>query len=257
MNNDTKVKARFVRLLLSPDRVMKASLKNYKSSLVKKLKFRLGRIFLSESILGGLAIVLPLVVIVFFITWLVSGVSHWISPIAHLFNKYGFSIFLSDLIVVFLSIIICSIIGRVVKTKAGGYLYKKIEIAVLKDLPGYQLLKDMIEMIGSNEAGILQGDVAKVWLYGRSVPTWTIALITSKHEDGTYTAFVPTAPSPASGVIYQLSSEQVEIHPDIAIESFLKVVVACGSGSSKLFEKTVSEVKASKLSEKNITLSTD
>ncbi|MDP0589780.1 MAG: DUF502 domain-containing protein [Candidatus Endonucleobacter bathymodioli] len=257
MNNDQKIKTRIVSLFLRPRRLMKYSLKEVKLGLGKRFKFRLVRIFLNESVIGGLAIVLPLVVIVFFANWLVKGVSHWISPLADLFNRYNLPVVLSDVIVVILFVIICSIIGRVVKTKLGGWIYQKIETALLKYIPGYQLLKDMVEMIASQEAGVLKGDVAKVWLYGRSVPTWTIALITSKQEDGTYTAFVPTSPSPASGVVYQLPSEQVEIHPDITIENFLKVVVSCGAGSSKLFEKIVHKEELSKLYEKNITLPAD
>ena len=208
-------------------------------SISQRVKFKLVRLFLSESILGGLTVILPLVIIAFFFSWLLKIVTHWIGPFAHLFDRYNLPIFLSDVFVIVLIVIICAIVGRLVRTRLGGWVYHRIETTVLRELPGYRLLKEMVEMLLGKDSSPFKGEVARVWLYGRSVPTWTIALITSRHADGSYTAFVPTAPSPASGVVYHLGADQVEIHPDISIDQAFKVIVACGAGSSKMFEKLV------------------
>ncbi len=198
------------------------------------------RSFLGESILGGVAVVLPLAIIAFFFSWLLKATAGMIEPMALFFDSLGFPLVVSDFIVVCLLLTACAGVGRLVKTGLGSWVYNKIETGILLELPGYRALKEVVEMLFGKESSPFKGEVARVWLYGRAIPTWTIALITSRHADGTYTAFVPTAPSPASGVVYHVHADQVEIHPEISIDQAFKIIVSCGAGSSKTFEKLTS-----------------
>ena len=207
-------------------------------NLVQRIKFKLFRLFLSESILGGLTVLLPLAIMLFFFSWLIQTIGEWISPLAHLFDGYGIPLIVSDIVVILLIIVTCSIVGHFVRTRFGNWLHKTLETHLLKILPGYRSLKEIVEMILRKDAAPSKGEVARVWLYGKATPTWTIALITSRHADGSYTAFVPTAPSPASGVIYHLPSHQVELHPEISMDQAFKVIVACGAGASSLFKSS-------------------
>ena len=212
-------------------------------SLGQKVKFKLIRLFLSESSIGGITIMLPLAIIAFFFNWLMETLNNWISPFAHVLDRFHLPIFITDLCVIILVIMLCAALGHLVRTRMGSWVYIKIENAILRELPGYRILKDMTQMVLGKDSSPFRGEVARVWLYGREIPTWTIALITSRHADGSYSAFVPTAPSPASGVVYHLSEDQVEIHSDITIDQAFKIIIACGAGSSKLFEKLLSPEK--------------
>jgi len=46
---------------------------------------------------------------------------------------------------------------------------------------------------------------------------------------------VPTGPNPTSGMIYHLPAEQVEILPNIKVDSAMRTVISCGAGSDELF----------------------
>ena len=81
-----------------------------------------------------------------------------------------------------------------------------------------------------------RGEVARVWLYGKQVDVSVTALVTSRHEDGHVTVFVPTGPNPTSGFIYHVDESLVELHPEIGVESMMKTVVSCGAGTASLFK---------------------
>ncbi|WP_263081239.1 DUF502 domain-containing protein [Endozoicomonas sp. Mp262] len=206
-------------------------------NIIEKVKLKVLSSFLGESILGGVTVILPLIIIAFFFSWLLKITGHLLEPLAHLFDSFGLPMVLSDIVVALLLISVCAGVGHLVRTRLGEWLYKKLETDFFVRIPGYTSLKELIEILIGKESSPFKGEVAKVWLYGRSVPTWTVALITSKHPDGTYTAFVPTSPSPASGVIYHLGADQVEIHPEISIDQAFKIIVSCGAGSAAIFEK--------------------
>ena len=76
-----------------------------------------------------------------------------------------------------------------------------------------------------------------MWLYGRQVSVTVLGLITSRHDDGTLSVFVPTGPNPTSGFIYHVDGDLVERRPDIGVEQMMKTVVACGAGSAALLKR--------------------
>ena len=204
---------------------------------LKKIRRPFLKLFFSQSLTGGLTIILPLAIITFVCGKVLQFVSELVAPAAHMFDQLGWPVFLSDLIVVFIMLTICSLLGVFIRTKAGDWLFSKFEVSVLDGLVGYRTLKEVTSILLGKESSPFQGDVAKVWLYGRTVSTWTIGIITSHHLDGSYTVFVPTAPSPASGVVYNLNADQVEVRSDIPLEQAMKVTIACGAGASAIFEK--------------------
>lgn len=191
--------------------------------------------FLWESLLGGVTVILPLIIIAFFFSWLLKITGQLLDPLAHLLDAFGLPVIISDLVVILLLFCLCAGVGHLVRTRLGGWFHQKIENELLVNIPGYRSLKELLEVLLGRDSSPFKGEVARVWPYGRSVPTWTIALITSRHTDGTYTAFVPTSPSPASGIIYHLSAEQVEIRPDVSIDQAFKIIVSCGAGSAAAF----------------------
>ncbi|WP_240554901.1 hypothetical protein [Oceanicoccus sagamiensis] len=67
--------------------------------------------------------------------------------------------------------------------------------------------------------------------------TEATVIVTSTHDNGWYTVFVPTGPNPTSGMIYHLPPEQVELLPNIKVDEALRTIIACGAGSDELFKK--------------------
>ena len=59
------------------------------------------------------------------------------------------------------------------------------------------------------------------------------AFIIEEHEDGRYTVFVPSIPTPFAGAVYILDRQRV--HPlDVPFTDALKVVSRWGSGAKNL-----------------------
>ncbi len=66
--------------------------------------------------------------------------------------------------------------------------------------------------------------------------TLVTCFITDKHDDGTYTLFVPTGPNPTSGNIYHVKSKYV--HPITSpTEDVMRTIISCGGGSDILLKQ--------------------
>jgi uncharacterized membrane protein len=100
------------------------------------------------------------------------------------------------------------------------------------------MVKDIVNQFMGDKSNspFRKGAVARVRIFGGTVETSVTAIVTSQHDDGTYTVFVPTGPNPTSGFIYHVPAEYVELRPEIKIESAMRTVIACGAGSDKLFK---------------------
>jgi uncharacterized membrane protein len=195
--------------------------------------------FIRRSLLGGLVVLLPVAIIGFFFKWLYQTVTRMIAPGTELLVT-GFNMprFAADWIVVAVLILFCFMVGHLVTTRFGGWMWSRLETGLAR-LPGYQTVKEIIsQLVGSDsDANMKRGEVARVWLYGREVDVSVTALVTARHADGRVTVFVPTGPNPTTGFIYHLSADLVETFPEVRVEQMMKTVVACGAGSAQLFHK--------------------
>jgi uncharacterized membrane protein len=87
---------------------------------------------------------------------------------------------------------------------------------------------------GGAGEGVLSGPVARVRIHGADNPLSVTAIVTSRHANGDFTVYVPTAPVPTSGFVYHVPASCVDILPNVTVEAAMKSIVACGSGSANL-----------------------
>lgn len=195
--------------------------------------------FIRKSLLGGLVILLPISIIAFFFKWIYDVVTGLIAPFTELVVRtFGLPKFAADWAVVAMLVLFCFLVGTLVATRLGGWIWQWLEERGMARVPGYRIVKEVItQLFGGSQDSLMHGEVAQVWLYGRGVPTTVLGLITSRHEDGFLSVFVPTGPNPTSGFIYHIPEASVDRRPDIAVEQMMKTVVACGSGSAALLRK--------------------
>ena len=161
-----------------------------------------------------------------------------ISPFTGPFiSTFGLPKVLADLIVVALLVLLCFLIGSLVATRLGAWLWQRAEEVLMVRVPGYRSVREITaQLLGnSNDSPFKRGEVARIWLYGRQVDVSVLGLVTSRHADGRVSVFVPTGPNPTTGFIYHVSMELVELHPEIRVEQMMKTVIACGAGTSALF----------------------
>ena len=62
------------------------------------------------------------------------------------------------------------------------------------------------------------------------------AIITSYHQDGRVTVFVPTAPVPTSGLTFHLDRALVTELPGVSVEEAMRTIISCGTGSDLLLQ---------------------
>ena len=190
--------------------------------------------FIKTSILGGLAVILPSVLLILLFRWLFRWITGIIQPLTDIFISNGqFQEIIADILVVAIILAICFIVGVVVKTRAGRFVQENLEEKILQMAPGYSIIKSVVmQFIGRKDSPF--SSVALVRPFENK--TLLTAFITDIHEDGRYTVFVPTGPNPTSGFIFHLEPELV--HPvNIPVEEVIKSVISCGMGSKGLLKK--------------------
>lgn len=203
--------------------------------------------FIRKSLLGGLVILLPISIIAFFSKWIYDAVTGLIAPFTSVFVRtFGLPRFAADWVVVAVLVVFCFLVGMLVSTRVGGWLWQRMENNTLARLPGYRLVREItVQLFGASaDSPFHRGEVAVVWLFGRQVPTAVLGLVTSHHDNGLISVFVPTGPNPTSGFIYHVHGDLVDRRPDIAVEQMMKSVVACGAGSAQVMKERPASERA-------------
>jgi len=196
------------------------------------------RAFIKRALIGGLLVILPVAILSFFFRWIFRLTTDILAPVSNLLIKrYDLPQLSADVLTLAIIILLCFVVGTLVSTRVGRWAHRFFEKHLEKFAPGYRMIKEIVnQFLGEKSASAFtQAKVAKVKLFGPNIDTSVTALVTSMHDDGSYTVFVPTGPNPTSGLIYHLPAEQVEILPDIKVDSAMRTIISCGAGSDKLF----------------------
>jgi len=196
------------------------------------------RAFIKRALIGGLLVILPIAILSFFFRWLFRLTTDMLAPASNLLIKrYDFPQLTADVLSLAIIILLCFVVGTLVSTRIGHWAHAFFEKHLEKFAPGYRMVKEIVnQFLGEkNASAFTQTKVAKVKLFGPDINTSVTALVTSVHDNGDYTVFVPTGPNPTSGMIYHLPAGQVEILPDIKVDSAMRTIISCGAGSDKLF----------------------
>lgn len=187
--------------------------------------------FLKTSFIGGIVVVLPVAILIAVFQWVFNFVTGLIGPLTDaLVARSQLNSVFADIIVLAVILVVCFLIGVIVKTGIGKMVHNLIDTKLLSIAPGYNMIKEtVLQLFGGKKAPLSR--VALVELFANEV--MTTAFITDENPDGTFTVFVPNSPSPLSGNLYHLKSKYV--HPiDMTVEQAMGSIISFGSGSSEL-----------------------
>jgi len=187
--------------------------------------------FIKTSVLGGLAVVLPGILLFLIFRWLFNRVTDIIQPLTNLvIAKSSFQELFADALVIVVILAVCFIVGVVVRTKVGRFVQENLENRILQLAPGYPTIKSVVmQFIGKEKSPF--STVALVRLFGNE--TLMTAFVTDTHDNGRVTVFVPTGPNPTSGLIFHVHKQYV--HPiRISVEETMRSIIGCGVGSAAL-----------------------
>ncbi len=181
--------------------------------------------FVSESLVRGLLVVVPVYFAILLMLKGMASVGKLVSPFAKLLPDW---VPAQQLLSLLLVLAICILIGATVATRMGHGLRSWLEANVFARIPGYALVQSLTsQMAGKSrettwKAALLEDNEALV-----------PAFIIEELEDGRYTVFVPSIPTPFAGAVFVLDRKRV--HPlDVPFTDAVKVVSRWGSGAKDL-----------------------
>ena len=186
---------------------------------------KLVREFLTNVLVGGLLIVLPIYLAVLVLLKGMQSVAALVRPLTALLPAWLPAANLLSLVLVLL---VCFLVGIAVRTRVGAILRERMEKSLFEKLPGYALFRSLTQRL-AGEGRENTWKPALVELEEALVP----AFIIEEFEDGRFTIFVPSVPTPLAGAVYILSRERV--HPlDVPFTQAISSISRWGSGSKEL-----------------------
>jgi uncharacterized membrane protein len=173
----------------------------------------------------GLLVIVPAYLAVLLLVKGMMSVGHLVRPFARLLPDWlPAEEFLSLLLV----LAICAVVGVLVGTRHGQGVRDWIERYVFEKIPGYELLRSLTRQV----AGKSVESAWKPALF-QSDEGLAPAFIIEELDDGRYTVFVPSIPTPFAGAVFILDRRRV--HPlDVPFTDALKVVSRWGYGAKNL-----------------------
>jgi uncharacterized membrane protein len=143
-----------------------------------------------------------------------------------------------------LLMIVCVVVGAVVRTRTGRVVRERLEKAFFERIPGYALFRGLTQRVaGQGRENVWKPALAEI--EESLVP----AFIIEKLADGRYTVFVPSIPTPFAGAVYVLDNKRV--HPvDVPFTQALQVISRWGSGMKDLVAAMEREASSLEISQK-------
>jgi len=183
------------------------------------------RDFLTNAVVGGVLVLLPIYLAVLVLLKGMQSVVGLVRPISALLPDW---LPAEDLLSLLVVLIACFFVGAAVRTRAGQVLRERMEMSFFGRLPGYGLFRSLTQrLVGESDENVWQPALAEI--EDALVP----AFIVEELDDGRFTVFVPSVPTPFAGAVYILNRERVHII-DIPFTQAIKSISRWGSGSKDL-----------------------
>jgi uncharacterized membrane protein len=182
-------------------------------------------VFTTRALGSGLLIVVPIYLATLLLLKGMKSVAGLVRPLALLMPDWLPAETALSLLLV---LAMCVLVGVGVRTRVGEAVRDQMERSFFERIPGYALLRSLTQQM----AGASRENVWKPALF-ESDEALLPAFIIEEFEDGRYTVFVPSIPTPLAGAVYIL--EPSRVHPlDVPFTEALKAVSRWGSGSKDL-----------------------
>jgi len=178
-----------------------------------------------KALMQGLLIVVPVYLAILLLLKGMKSVANLVRPFTALLPDW---VPAEELLSLLLVLAICAVIGATVGTRIGRACRDWLERSVFERIPGYGVIRSLTrQMAGRGQETTWKA--ALVEIEDALVPGFIIEEL----EDGRYTVFVPSIPTPFAGAVYVLDRQRV--HPvDVPFTDAIKVISRWGSGAKNL-----------------------
>ena len=181
--------------------------------------------FVKNTLVGGLLIVVPIYLAVLLLLKAMQSVMGLVRPLAQLLPPW---IPADNILSLLLVLSLCFLIGLAVRAPTGRALRERLEQSLFERIPGYALFRSLTQRLaGESRENVWQPALAEI--EDALVP----AFIIEELEDGRFTVFVPSIPTPLAGAVYVLSRERVHAL-DVPFTQAIQTISRWGSGAKEL-----------------------
>ena len=181
--------------------------------------------FILSRLAAGLLVIAPIYLAALLLLKAASSLVGLVQPLSKVLPEWMPGAQALSLLMV---LVFCFLIGVAVSTSMGRSKWGQMENAFLQKIPGYLLLRSLTQqMAGRTQEKAWKPALAEI--EEALVP----AFIIEELDDGSFTVFVPSVPTPLAGSVYILAANRV--HPlNVPFTQAFKVVARWGSGSRDL-----------------------
>jgi uncharacterized membrane protein len=180
---------------------------------------------ITQALIAGVLFVLPVYLAILLFLKATKSLAGVVKPLTKLLPEW----FPADNLLSFLLVlVVCLLVGMALRTSLGQTARARIENSLLQKIPGYEVVRSMTrQMTGDSRENAWKPALAEI--EDALVP----AFIVEELDDGRFTVFVPSVPTPLAGAIYILTAARVH-RVDVPFTQAVKVITRWGSGSSEL-----------------------
>jgi uncharacterized membrane protein len=182
--------------------------------------------FIVSRLITGLIVVAPIYLTVLLLLKAAQSLLSIMQPVAALLPE---SVPAEELIALLIILFFCFLIGLAMKTPKGRATWERMETSLFERLPGYALFRSLTQQLtGKTQDNTWKPALAEI------EDALCPAFIIEELENGSFTVFVPSIPTPLAGAVYILTADRV--HPlDVPFTQAIRTVSQWGSGSKDLF----------------------
>ncbi|HOP48705.1 MAG TPA: DUF502 domain-containing protein, partial [Desulfobacteraceae bacterium] len=165
------------------------------------------RNFVKTSLIGGIAVILPVTILFLIFKWIFNFIINIIQPLTNLLvARSNLQELVAILIVICIILSVCFFVGVLVRTRVGRFIHEHLDKRLSKIIPGYGAVKTTVSQFFDRKSTPFYSVALVRGFDDESLMT---AFITDNHPDGSYTVFVPCGPNPTTGYILHMKKEHV------------------------------------------------
>jgi uncharacterized membrane protein len=187
------------------------------------------------NVVYGLVVIIPLAVVVLLLAKLVEVLNTIGQPVARWLDVGPVAAAVAAVVLGILFLVVtCFVIGTFIRTRVGAWSFDTVERAVLKRVPGYDLVHNVLHGFVEKKSAY---PAALISLFGPG--TSVFGFVMEDNGDDTLTVFVPSAPTLTVGAVHVVERQRVRLLESGAI-ALTDCIGQWGAGSAKLLGKTAS-----------------
>jgi uncharacterized membrane protein len=180
---------------------------------------------IAHTLVTGVLFVLPIYLAILLLAKAMKSLGRLVQPVAGVLPDWFPAETIVSLVLV---LALCFLVGAALRTRSGQAARIRVEDSLFRKIPGYTMFRSMTrQMAGDSRENAWKPALAEI--EDALVP----AFIVEELDDGRFTVFVPSVPTPLAAAVYILTAARV--HPiDVSFMQAVKVITRWGSGSKEL-----------------------